>query len=77
MSVIKDGHKYYRAHEVGYPDDEVLNIKVGTSVGGKEFDKIERMDTDSSKKESTWYYRVFGYSLVPGGLTFKKDELND
>ena len=77
MPKVKEGKRYYRAHEVGYPEDEILNIKIFTSVGGKKFDKIERMLLDVDKREKVWYLNVFGSQLTDDGKFFTEGELND
>ena len=59
--------KYYRAHEVGYPESEILTIKTFTSLGGKQFDMIEALDPEHTKKERYWYMHIFAPQLVKDG----------
>ena len=66
--------KYYKAHEVGYPEDEILSIKTFTSLGGKQFDMIEALDSEHTKKERYWYMHVFAPQLVKDGEVTTFDE---
>ena len=76
MSIMKNGQKYYRAHEVGYPESEILEVKMFTSVGGKHFDKVEFMDEDATKKERLWYMRVFGEGITVDAIHFEPHEID-
>lgn len=67
MSISKNGQKYYRAHEEGRPEDEILEIKIYTTVGGKRFDMIESLDEENGKREKYWYMHLFGPQLVKDG----------
>ena len=55
---------YYKAHELGSPEGEVVSIKIFTTVGGKRFDRVEPLKDDASKKEQYWYMHVLSDALT-------------
>ena len=75
MPHLDRGVRHYYAHEAGYPKKEMIAIKVFTSVGGKSFDRIEKIDHNATKKERAWYMSAIGSAVNEKTKVFTDAEL--